>query len=166
MKYILRFILLAGLILLGLWAWSVFFPNPATVIHRRLVQLSRLAAFSGNEGNITAGVNAERIGAFFAEDIKVNVDVPGIETATFVHREDLQQAALAARSSGVSVSKLKFQDINITVSPDGQSATADLTLEAAVSTQRDPIVQELKFTLNKVDRDWLITEVDTVKTLK
>jgi len=166
MKYILRLILLAGLILLGFWAWSVFFPNPATVIHRRLVKLSQLAAFSGNEGNIAAGVNAERIGAFFAGDIKVNVDVPGIETATFVRREDLQQAALAARSANVSVSKLKFQDINITVNPDGQSATADLTLEAAISTQRDPIVQELKFTLNKVDRDWLITEVETVKTLK
>jgi hypothetical protein len=166
MKYLIRLILLAGLALLGLWAWSVFFPNPVTVIHRRLVKLAELAAFSANEGNITAVRKVEQLGAFFAEDIKVSVDVPGIETETFVHREELQQAALAARSSAVSVSKLKFQDINITVSPDKQSATADLTLEANISTQKEPIVQELKFTLNKVDRDWLITEVETVKTLK
>src|SRR5580693_4362660 len=124
MKYIVRFILLAGLALLGLWAWSVFFPNPETVIHRRLVKLAQLAAFSGNEGHLTTVANVERLGTFFAEDIKVNIDVPGIETETFVRREELQQAALAARSSGVSVSKLKFQDINITVGPDGQSATA------------------------------------------
>jgi hypothetical protein len=51
------------------------------------------------------------------------------------------------------------------VGPDKQSAVADLTVEAKVSGERDPIVWEMKFTLRKTDGQWLITRVETVRTL-
>ena len=75
-----------------------------------------------------------------------------------------QQAALGARSA-LSGLKVQFPDINITVAPDKQSAVADLTVEANVAGERDPIVQEMKFTLQKTDGEWLITRVETVRTL-
>jgi ABC-type transporter MlaC component len=79
-------------------------------------------------------------------------------------RQEIVQAALAARSA-VGGLTVKFPDINITVAPDKQSATADLTVEINVSNQRDPIVQEMKFTLQKTDGKWLVTRVETVRTL-
>jgi hypothetical protein len=73
---------------------------------------------------------------------------------------------MAARSSGVGEVKVSLEDINVSLAPDGQSATADLTLRAKLSTQRDPAFQELKVTFKKVDRNWLISGVETVKPLK
>ena len=64
--------------------------------------------------------------------------------------------------SGLSV---EFLDINVTVEPDRKSAAADLTLKARVAGEKDLIVQELKFTLRKIDGTWLIIRVETVKTL-
>jgi hypothetical protein len=61
--------------------------------------------------------------------------------------------------------KVKFPDINVTVAPDKQSAVADLTVEANISGERDPMVQEMKFTLQKIDGKWLITRVETVRTI-
>jgi hypothetical protein len=53
----------------------------------------------------------------------------------------------------------------VTVAPDKQSAVADLTVQANISGEPDPIVQEMKFTLRKIDGRWLITRVETVRTL-
>ena len=48
---------------------------------------------------------------------------------TIMGRDEITQAALAARSTVSSLS-VKFLDVDVTVAPDKQSATADLTVEA------------------------------------
>ena len=100
---------------------------------------------------------------FFAADVELNVDLPELGQRT-MDREEITQAALigCSRAGGVQV---KFPDINITVAPDKQSAVADLTVEANVSGEHDSIVREMKFTLRKTDGQWLITRVETVRTL-
>ena len=67
-----------------------------------------------------------------------------------------------SRAGGLRV---KFPDINITVAPDKQSAVVDLTVEANISGEHNSIVREMKFTLQKTDGQWLITRVETVRTL-
>ena len=79
-------------------------------------------------------------------------------------REEITQAALIGRSRAGGL-QVKFPDINITVAPDKQSAVADLTVEANISGEHDSMVQEMKFTLQKTDGQWLITRVETVRTL-
>jgi hypothetical protein len=165
MKYLSRLAFLFLLVVLGLWAWHLLFPNPRTVIHNRLNRLARLASFSAREGNFGRVAAIERMRGFFANNVEVVVEIPGTETHTFNNRDELMQAALAARSSTSSIAA-KFIDIKIELSRGDQSAIVDLTLQASVSGDSDAVVQELRFTLNEIDGDWLITRIETVKTLK
>jgi hypothetical protein len=164
MKIIFRLVLAAALVALGVWLWTVLFPSPEKVIRKRLTELARTVSFSPNEGNLARLADAENLAFFFSTNIEVNIDVPGHEQHVFAGREEITQAALATRSA-VSGLNVKFPDINVTVAPDKQSAVADLTVEANISNEREPIVQEMKFTLQKIDGKWLVTHIETVRTL-
>ena len=164
MKIIFRLVMLAALVALGVWLWFVLFPSPEKVIHKRLVGLANAVSFSSDENNLLRLAGAQSLGDFFSADVEVDIDVPGHERHNFMGRQEITRAALTARSA-VAWLKVKFPDINIKVAPDKQSAVANLTLEARVSGQQDPIVQEMKFTLQKTDGKWLVTHVETVRTL-
>ena len=164
MKIVFRIILFAALAALGIWLWTVLFPSPEKVIRKRLVGLANAVSFSSDGNNLVRLAGAQSLGGFFSVDVQVDIDVPGHERHSFTSRQEITQAALAARSA-VTALKVKFPDINITVAPDKQSAVANLTLEARVSGQPDLIVQEMKFTLQKTDGKWLVTHVETVRTL-
>ena len=165
MKVLVRLLFLASAIALGFWTWNILFANPKTIIWNRLKHLAELASYSAREGNISRITSIEKLGGFFTENAKAMVDVPGAETHTFDSRDELMQAALAARSSAGSM-QVKFLDPNIQVDLSDQSALIDVTLTAKIDNETDAIVQELKFTMRKIKGDWLITHVETVKTLK
>jgi len=104
------------------------------------------------------------VAGFFAANVELNVDLPELGHRDSMDREEITQLALMGRSRAGGV-QVKFPDINITVAPDKQSAVADLTVEANFSGEHDSIVREMKFTLRKTDGQWLITRVETVRTL-
>ena len=164
MKIIIRIVLLAALAALGVWLWTVLFPRPEKVIRRRLTELARTVSSSANESDLMRLAAARSMAGFFAATVELNVDLPELGQRNSLDHEEITQAALVARSRAGGV-QVKFPDINITVAPDKQSAVADLTVEANISGERDPIVREMKFTLRKTDGQWLITRVETVRTL-
>ena len=163
MKIIIRIVLLVALAVLGIWLWTVLFPSPEKVIRRRLTELARTVSSSANESDLARLAAARSAAGFFAADVELNVDLPELGQRT-MDREEITQLALmgSSRAGGLQV---KFPDINITVAPDKQSAVADLTVEANVSGEHDSIVREMKFTLRKTDGQWLITRIETVRTL-
>jgi len=165
MKKILLLILLPVLLGLGVWLWTIWFPNPQQAVRNRLNQVAQLASSSGNEGNFSRVANVQKLGRLFSPDVQVLVDITGAESYTFNSREELMQAAMAAKrfTSGL---KAEFLDMNIEMGTADESALVDLTLKARVNGESDMIVQELKFTLKKINGDWLITRIETVKTLK
>jgi len=163
MKIIIRIVLLAARAALGVWLWTVLFPSPEKVIRRRLMELARTVSSSPNESDLTRLAAARSVAGFFASTVELNVDLPELGQRT-LDREELTQLALLARSRAGGV-HVKFPDITITVAPDKQSAVADLTVEANVSGERDSIVREMKFTLRKTDGQWLITRIETIRTL-
>jgi hypothetical protein len=163
MKIAFRLLLLAAALALGVWLWTVLFPAPEKVIRQRLIKLARTVSFSGNESQIMRLAGARNLAGFFSTNIEINIDVPGRVHHGFMGREEITQAALAARSGTGSLT-VKFPDIEVTVAPDRQSAVADLTLEANIPGEPNPIVQEMKFTWQKTDGEWLITRVETVHT--
>lgn len=167
MKRVFTLLLLIGLIALGYWAWTVLFPKPDQIIRNHLNKLAKLASFSPNDGNISRVAKIQKLGLLFDENVQVVMDAPGAESHSlnFTRREELTQAAMAAKSFASGV-KAEFQDMSIQVAPDAQSATADLMLQAKVSGENDMIAQELKFTFKQTNGDWLITRVETVKSLK
>jgi hypothetical protein len=163
MKIALRFILLAALVALGAWLWFVLFPSPEKVIRQRLTELARTASFSSNESDLARLAAARSLAGFFSTNVEVNVDLPRFAQRSFLDRDEITQIALAASSRAGGL-RVKFPDINVTVASDKQSAVADLTVEVDVSGEPDRIVQEMKFTLQKIDGRWLITRVETVRT--
>jgi len=164
MKIVFRVILLAALIALGIWLWFVLFPGPEKIIRQRLTKLARIASFSSAEGNLARLAAAQNVAGFFATNVEVDINVPGRMQHTLVGRDEIQQAALGARER-LSGLKVQFPDINITVAHDKQSAVADLTVEANMAGEHDPIVQEMKFTFQQTDGEWLIARIETVRTL-
>ncbi|MGA2800780.1 MAG: hypothetical protein ABSE97_00175 [Verrucomicrobiota bacterium] len=164
MKIIFRIVLVAALLALGVWMWTMLFPSPEKVICKRLTELARTVSFSPNEGNLARLAGAQNLAFFFSTNVEVTLDVPGRVQHHLLGRSEITQAALGAQSA-VSGLDVKFPDINITIAPDKQSAVADLTVEVRVSGQQDLIVQEMKFTLQKTDGEWLVTRIETVRTL-
>ena len=164
MKIIIRIVLLAALAALGVWLWMALFPSPEKVIRKRLTELARTVSSSANESDLTRLAAARNVAGFFAATVELNVDIPELGQHNSLDREELTQLALLARSRAGGV-HVKFPDINITVTPDKQSAVADLTVEANVSGEHDSVVREMKFTLRKTDGQWLITRIETVRTL-
>ena len=159
-----QIILVAILVGLGVLLWRTLFPNPSRVIRNRLVELARAASFSLKEGLVAKAFNTEQFAGYFDNNVEVVVDVPSGAPQSFNGRAELMQAVMAVRSAIGSLS-IEFLDINVTLSPDKESAEVDLTGKAKVPGERDFFVQELKFTLKKIGREWLINKVETVKTL-
>ncbi|MGA3283436.1 MAG: hypothetical protein ABSD57_03115 [Verrucomicrobiota bacterium] len=164
MKTVFRFILVAALVALGVWLWFVLFPSPEKIIRQRLTELARTASFTSGESDLARLAAAQNLAGFFATNVEVNIDVPGRVQHRLLGRDEIKEAALGAHSTLRGL-KVQFPDINITVAPDKHSAVADLTVEANVAGEHDSIVQEMKFTFQQTDDGWLITRIETVRTL-
>lgn len=164
MKLFGRLVSLAVIAGLGWWLWSVFFPNPETVIRKRLNKVAGLVSFEGKEGNFAKIANVQQLTAYFASTIEITVDTPAQSKHTLSGREELTQAALGVRSmlSGLTV---EFVDQTVTLNPAKTEATVSLTGKVRISGDRDMLVQELKFYLQKIEGDWLIVRIETVRTL-
>jgi len=164
MKIVFRVGLLAALVAAGIWLWLVLFPSPEKVIRQRLATVAKRASFAADEGALGRLAGAESLAAYFSTNVEIDLDVPGRIQHTILGRDEITQTAAAARSTVSSLS-VKFLDVTLTIGPDKQSAVADFTIEARVGGEPDLIVQEMKFTLRKIDGQWLITHVETIRTL-
>jgi hypothetical protein len=163
-KWLWRVVAVAVLAGLVFWGWRVLFPHPERVIRKRLTELARTASFSGGEGNFVKVAKAEAITGFCTPDVEITVDIPGYARYEIHGSGELLQAAAAARTYRDGV-KVQFFDIVVNVAADQKSAVAELTAKVEAPRERDFSVQELRFKLKKVERSWLISQVETVHTL-
>jgi len=164
MKIVGRFLGLLALLALAVWLWSVLFPSPEKIIRKQLAAIAQVASFAGNEGPLTKARNAAKLADFFSGDALVTFDAPGHGQQVLTGRNEIQQTALGARS-GLASLAVEFFDVNVTLAADKQSATVDLTARARVGGEASAYVQEMKFVFKKIEGRWLITRVETVKTL-
>ena len=164
MKIFIRICLAAAVIALGFWLWTLVFPGPEKIIRKRLTKVAALLSYDSKEGQIARLANVNQLAGFFSSDVTVIVDTPARSRHEISGRDELTQAAMGARMA-LSGLRVEFLDLNVTLSPDNSEATVALTGEARVSGDRDLFVQELKFVLRKIDGDWLIVRIETVRTL-
>lgn len=164
MKITVRLALFAAGAAAAVWLWTVFFPGPEKIIRKHLASVAADVSFSPGQNALFMANNAENLGGYFATNVEVTVDVPGHERQTFASRQEITQAALAAHQA-VRGLQVQFLDVSVTLAPDGQSATADLTVKAQAAGEKDFYTQEVKFSFRKMEGDWLITRVETVRTL-
>ena len=164
MKFARRLFLLMTLLAAGLWFWSVLFPSPQKSIRRHLEKTARLASFSATEGAMERLGNIAEFAKCFSRDVEVRFEPPGGGSQSLTGRDDIMRTAAMARTYG-SILQVEFLDAILTVEPDQQSATVDLTVRARIPGDRDFFVQEMKLHLKKLGRGWLISRAETVKTL-
>ena len=162
-EWIIRALPLAALVAVVFWGWCTLYPSPERVIRKRLGEIAKLASFTPKQGLVSKAWNASQLGEFFTLDVQVTVDVYGTQHS-LSGRDELMQAAIGARSAFSSLT-VKFPDIKVVVAPDSNSAVVNLTVRGIIPGQKDFYLQELKLRMIKVKRDWLINQVETVKTL-
>jgi hypothetical protein len=163
--WLVRLVLVGALGSLGYWCWTFFFPSPERAIRQELAELARAASIAPNEAPLTKLAKTQKLLSFFASDAQVTIEVPGRLTQTLNGRDDLQQAALGARSM-LNNLRVELLDVVVTVSADKRSAGAELTATATLPGEKIPEVQELQMSFKKTDHDWVITRVETVRTLR
>lgn len=166
MKITFRLILLAAVLGAGVWLWLYFHPSPEETIRRRLTALARDVSFSEREGMIARAAHAQSLAGYFAPDLSLRIDLPELSSHESLSRDEITRLALALRSAPNFRSlKVQILDPVITLGANLQSADVELTLRAESAGDKYLVVQEMKFTLRKVDGEWLILRVETVKTL-
>ncbi|MCW5554612.1 MAG: hypothetical protein KIS67_20935 [Verrucomicrobiae bacterium] len=164
MKLVLRLVMLAALIALGVWLWTIFFPSPEKVIRKRLAEVARLASFAPDEGLIPRAANIQKLASYFDSEVTLTVDWRRGTQQIMADRDEMTQLALAIRSNLRSL-KVQLLDLNVMLAADKQSAVVELTARASAPAEPDFLIQEMKFTLKKVDNEWLISRIETVRTL-
>ncbi|HWQ91073.1 MAG TPA: hypothetical protein VN673_05340, partial [Clostridia bacterium] len=142
----------------------VFFPSPEKVVRKQLLEVAQLASFGPNESPLAALSNTEAFLAHFDSDIVILVDLPSRSQHRLRGREELMFAIRGSRQALSSLA-VEFVDIDIKLGPDQKVAVAAVTVRARASGERDDLIQELQFTLRKIDGRWLIIRAETVKTL-
>ena len=154
-----------ALLLLGVWIHRIVFPNDEKLIRQLLAEAAETAAVKPEENPLLKIAGASKLVGFFSPDAVLKLDVAGVDTRTLDSPDDLRQAITTARAS-LQEAKLQLHEVQVNVGPDSKSATAQLVAIAYLNGSGDPLVQELKMQLKKIDRRWKISRVETVKSLR
>jgi len=134
------------------------------VIRKLLAQAAEVAAVKPNQNPIFKLAGANKLVGFFSPDVLLKVDLSGADLRSISGRDDLLQAISAARA-GLQEARIQLHEVHVNVDTDRQSASAQLVTTAYLNGSADPLVQELKMQLRKIDGHWKIAQVETVKTL-
>jgi len=165
LKKILNIAGIPALLLLGVWICRILFPNDEKLIRQLLAEAAETAAVKPEENPLLRIAGASKLVGFFSPDAVLKLDVAGVDTRTLDNPDDLRQAVTAARAS-LQEAKFQLHEVQVNLGPDSQSATAQLVALAYLNGSGDPLVQELKMQLKKIDHRWKISRVETVKSLR
>ncbi|HXF09303.1 MAG TPA: hypothetical protein VN625_00870 [Desulfuromonadaceae bacterium] len=164
MKIIFRLLLAAGFIALSAWLWTILFPSPDKAIRHRLDEIARTASFIADESPLLIAGKAQKMAGYMSTNIEVTLDVAGEVPHKLSGRDEIQQAAAGAHMATRSL-VVQFLDPEVVVGADKQSATVNLTVKAQPDGQKDFIVQQMRFTFRKMNGEWLVTRIETVRAL-
>jgi hypothetical protein len=169
MKHLRTVILIGALAGVGWWLWTVFFPSPERVIRGRLADLANTISFAERENVVARANKIGKLPIFFTPEVEIEASFPAPDGRSFeshriAGRDEISLAAQAAHAMGGSL-EVEFVGLVVTVAPDKESATVHLTVRTKAPRDPNFFVQEMKFMMIKVKKDWLIRRVETVRTL-
>src|ERR1041385_7414903 len=126
MRIVLRLLLAAALVALGLWLWTILFPGPEKLIRKQIAEVARLASIAPGEGLVTQGLRVQSLIHCFDPHAELTFDLPGHSQYTIAGRDEMTEHAGAARRNLRSL-RVELLDPNVALAPDKQSAVVDLT---------------------------------------
>jgi hypothetical protein len=164
MKIAVRLMLLAAAAALGFWCWTILFPSPEKLVLKKISSLASTATIVASDGNITRATKVSNLIGYFAVDAEIHFDVTGYPAHTLSGRDEIREAAAGAFTS-LTTLNVQFLDVTVRLGADKLTADVSCTAKVNAGDSKDFGVQEMHFQLKKVEGDWLITKVKTVKTL-
>jgi len=150
----------------GAWLWKTVFPSDETRILGLLKALADDATLPAGEGNIGRIRRIERLTSALAPDVAIRVTPFGSRSVEISGRDEVMQAAMAARGAATSI-KVEFLDIVVnSVDRAAGAAEAVLTAKIQAGTDRDFGIQPLKISLRK-DKEfgWRISRIESTRIL-
>lgn len=165
MKIAVRLVLFAAVVAVSFWLWTVLFPSPEKVIVKKINHLATTTTLSASDGNLTRATKVGNLISYFATDAEISFDVPELNARTLSGRDEIRDVARAGFAS-LTTLNVQFFDVTARVGADKLTADASCTARVNAGDKRDYAIQELHFQLKKIDGDWLISRIETVKTLK
>ena len=166
MKRVIQIILLLVVLGAGAWLWRAIFPSDEARIVKLLTGLAESATFPAGEGNIGRVRRIDRLTSSLTPDISVRMTPLGGRAMEISGRDEVMQAAMAARGAATSI-KVEFLDIKVqSVDSAAGAAEAVLTAKIQAGTDHDFGVQPLKINLRK-DKDfgWRISRIESTRIL-
>jgi ketosteroid isomerase-like protein len=151
-------------VLAGVWVWRILFPGDERLIRQLLAEAAQTASVKPNENPIFKLAGANKLVGFFSPDAVVKVEVAGLDTRSLSGRDDLLQAVAAARA-GLQEARIQLHEVAVQVDPAGRAATAQLVATAYLNGTGNPVVQELRLQLGKIEGRWKIVRVETMRGL-
>ena len=164
MKIAFRIVALAAAGALVFWLWPIFFPGPEKAIQKKMSALAETTSFDAGTSAFARAAKAMSFQGFFGSNAVIVVDVPDLGVHTLNGRFEITEQSNAG-FAGLPGLKVSFLDTTVSVSPDKLEATVSCTVRVNVGRDKDYGVQELRLHFQKINGDWLITRVETVKTL-
>ncbi len=164
MKRLFSIAALGVAVIVAFLAYRCLFPTEDQRIRRMLAGVADAVSVPPDPKPLGNLVAVQKLIGFFAADAEIVVDAPEVGKHSLAGRDEIMQAVLAVRSN-VKGLKVEFLDIDVAVDSQKQTAVAGLTAKATVKAERDFGVPELRMQMVKTDGHWLITRVETVKTL-
>ena len=164
MKTAFRLVFLAAVAILGFWLWTILFPSPEKVVLKKISSLAATATVNVHDSNLIRAAKAANLVDFFTTDAEIILNVPDLPNRTLSGREEIQETALAVFAN-VKTLNVQFLDVTARIGADKQAADVSCTVKVNTGDSKDYGVQELHFQFKKVDGTWLISRVETVKTL-
>jgi hypothetical protein len=165
MRTVLRLILLAVVVGLGIWLWTVLFPSPQKVILKQMTRLAAAATYDGSDNNLIRAGKANRVAGMFTADAEIVVNAANQGTHHISGQEDIRNATMAGFANIPSL-KVKFLDASAQVATDQQSAVVTCTAQVWGGDSKDFEAQEMRFQFKKVEGNWQISRAETIKTLQ
>jgi hypothetical protein len=164
-RLFLRLVMLCLLAAAVWWGWRHFFTGEEARIRSMLADLSEVVSVPTKESAFQTLASANGIQNHLLPEIVVNVDVPEMGHKEFSERTELMQAYMAARTLMPGL-KVELLDPQIKVASDRRSATVEVTLKATQPGKKDLLAQEIHMTLQKPDKNWRVSRVETVQVLR
>ncbi len=166
MRRVFQIVLVLVVLGAGAWLWKTVFPSDQARILSLLKALANDATLPAGEGNFGRIRRIERLTSSLSPDVAILVAPFGGRSVEISGRDEVMQAAMAARGAATSI-KVEFLDIVVTsIDPSAGAADAVLTAKIQAGTDRDFGIQPLKVSLRK-DKEfgWRISRIESTRIL-
>lgn len=155
-------VLVVGLVVASWLVWRWLFPSDETAIRRLVNTAVAQASWAEQDGNINRLVASERLAALCTPDVVVLMEARGVHSRRLQGREELRQAVLAARAE-VAWLGLSVDGVEVSISDSGTAATVLLAATVRMDRLSEPLLQDYKLALSKLEGDWLLSRVEPVR---